>query len=141
MWKYQNKLNSPGTVNYPPESWAKIMFNKSRVFIKRVVKSKMQNAMEASHHLDLMENCETFYLHVFVFVSGSLRLLLWPNSREQLDFITSLFDWSLNFILGGDYFNTNGWKRAWIIYENAKISIKIELNNWFPGKREFFSWH
>ena len=84
------------------------MVNKSRVFIKRVVKSKMQNAMEASHHLDLMENCETFYLHVFVFVSGSLRLLLWPNSREQLDFITSLFDWSLNFILGGDYFNTYG---------------------------------
>ena len=65
----KKEINSPGPFDFPPESLAKIMFKKCRYFIKRVVTSaKIQNAREASHHLTLTDNCQTFYLHVFAFV-------------------------------------------------------------------------
>ena len=47
----------------------KIIFKNCRDFIKCVVTlAKIQRLREASHHLTLMVNCRTFYLHLFVFV-------------------------------------------------------------------------
>ena len=51
--------------------------------------AKIQTSGEASHHLTLMNNCQTFYAHVFVFVKGFLWLPLWPNYKVQGDCIIS----------------------------------------------------
>ena len=45
------------------------MFKTCRDSTKLVVTlAEIQNVREASHHLTLMDNCQTFYSHVFVFV-------------------------------------------------------------------------
>ena len=63
------KLNSPGAVDFPPGSKAKIMSKESRDSIKRVATlAKIQISREASHHLTLMGNYQTLYSLVFVFV-------------------------------------------------------------------------
>ena len=73
--------------------------------MKRVViLAKIQNAREASHHLTLTDNRQTFYLHAFAFVKGSLGLLLWPNSKVQGECITFLLYGPLNSMLRGDCF-------------------------------------
>ena len=44
--------------------------------MKRVVTlAKIQSEREACHHLTLLENCQIFYSHVFVFVERSLKSL------------------------------------------------------------------
>ena len=72
--------------------------------MKLVVSSvKIQSPKETSY-ITLMENCQTFYSHIFVFVYGSSGLLLLSNSKVQGECITSEFDYkTLNSMLGGDY--------------------------------------
>ena len=68
-WKYKKKLNSPGSVDFPSGSYAKIMIKKCRDFIKRVATlAEIQSAREAFHHQTLMDKCHwIFCSHVFVF--------------------------------------------------------------------------
>ena len=48
----------------------KFLFTKCRDFIQRVATlAKIESAREAYHHLTLTENCQIFYLHVFVLYS------------------------------------------------------------------------
>ena len=59
------------------------MFKKCGDSIKLVAAlAKIQNTMESSHHLTLMENCKTFYEHVF-FCVRVIRMLLWLNSKVE----------------------------------------------------------
>ena len=39
-------------------------------------------------------------------------------------------------MVGGDYFETYGVREAWILYENAKLRMKIKLSIWFIGEYE-----
>ena len=65
--KYEkNKFTGP--VDLLTGSEAKIMFKICRDSIKRVViLARIQSGREASHYLTLMDNCKSFYPHVFFF--------------------------------------------------------------------------
>ena len=65
----KKKSNSPGSTDFSLASEAKIQFKKCRDSIKTVVTLvEIQSAREVSHHLTLMDNCQTFYSLFFVFV-------------------------------------------------------------------------
>ena len=78
-----------------------MMFKKCRDSIKYVVTlANIQGAKEASHHLNLMVSCQTFYSHVCICVYGSLELLVVAAAYVQEKCNTFYFDGAI----GGDYF-------------------------------------
>ena len=84
------KMKFKESVNFTMGVQAKIMFKKSRDSIKHVVTlAKIQSAMKAPGDLSLMDNFQTFYSLIFIFVWGSLGLLLRPESKVQKECITS----------------------------------------------------
>ena len=44
-------------------------------------------------------------------------------------------------MVGGECFKTYGWREAQIVYENAKLRMKVKLNNWFIGEFELLRWY
>ena len=71
------------------------------------------------------------------FCVSILRVVVVGKFQSARGLITSLFDGPPNSMLGGDYFQTYGWRGALIVYENAKLRMKIKLSNWFPGECDF----
>ena len=75
MGKYKKKGNPRGPVDFPPRSLSKILFKKCRDSIKHVATlAKIQSTKEASHHLALTDNCQSFYSHIIRKYKGSLLL-------------------------------------------------------------------
>ena len=78
------------------------MFKRCRDYIKPVITlAKIQSAREAYRYLALLDNCKTFYSHIFVVVKGYLGLLLWPHSKVQGECTISYFYCTLNSMRGG----------------------------------------
>ena len=66
---YQERIIFTNRLTFHRGAKQKFMFKKCADSIKRVVTlTKIQNARETSHYLNLMDNCKTL---------GSLGLLLW----------------------------------------------------------------
>ena len=57
------------------------------------------------------------------------------NSKVQEECMTSWFDGTLNSMLR---IETYGLRGAKVVYENAKLRMKIKLSNWFLRDFEFF---
>ena len=84
--------------------------------MKRVATwAKIQSTREASQHLTLIDNHQTFYLHVFYlyylhFIHKKfcfyvrVSSLLWSNSKVQGESLAASFDGSLNSVVGRNYF-------------------------------------
>ena len=94
MGKYKKKLNSPGLVEFPPGSLAKlsrcltrsipllIMFKKYRYSIKcNVTLTKIQSVREASHHLIFPRQQPNVLVTCLCLCVTIFMLLLWPNSK------------------------------------------------------------
>ena len=77
------------------------------------------------------------YLCLCVRVLRVAGLLLGPNSKTQGECNTSY----IGGTIGGDYFETYGWRGAWMVYENAKFSMKIKWNNSFQEECELLWWY
>ena len=83
------------------------MFKKCRDFIKGVAAlAKMQSAREVSHHLTLLDNCQTFYLHVFVLciICLCLKVAAMTKFQSAMGVCYFLVWWPPNSMIGGDYF-------------------------------------
>ena len=63
-----------------------------------------------------------------------LRVVV-TNSKLQEECMTSSFDGTLNSMLR---IETYGLRGAKVVYENAKLRMKIKLSNWFLTDFEFF---